>query len=176
MSQDYTERDLHLFCRGDIRTDGWESEWKKDFRRRMAEEAAKPRPIVTAVHIQARRIRSKTGEARSFSGPPCTLCGKRMRDDAKAPIHERCGRIRPKCVCGKTLILGWPHPVCGTCYRAAEREKALAGKRICAEPGCGKILQANNSYPKCREHSLKLRNARNAQRNREKLKALREAA
>jgi hypothetical protein len=40
MSQDYTERELHLFCRGDIRTDGWKSEWRKEMERRQAEEAA----------------------------------------------------------------------------------------------------------------------------------------
>ena len=45
MSQDYTERDLHRFVMGEIRTDGWKSEWRKDFERRNAEAHAKPKPL-----------------------------------------------------------------------------------------------------------------------------------
>lgn len=176
MSQDYSEKDLHLFVRGELRTDGWKSDWRKEFERRHAEDAAKPRPIVRATQIAKRRIRSKDGISRAFSGAPCMACGRPMRADVAGPVHERCARLRPKCPCGKTLKINWPHSICGTCYRAAERERMLAGKRVCAEAGCGRILQKNNTYPKCRKHADKLRNARNAQRKREAKMAMKEAA
>ena len=45
--------DLHKFILGELRTDGWKSQWRKDLKRRMQEEAYKP--IVKAEQIKARQ-------------------------------------------------------------------------------------------------------------------------
>lgn len=55
MTRHWTEKDFHLFLRNELRTDGWESEWQKDLKRRMQEEAYRPRPIVKAEQIKARQ-------------------------------------------------------------------------------------------------------------------------
>lgn len=48
--------ELHLFLRGELRTDGWMSDWRRELERRRAEEEAKP--IVTAPQIKQRQIKA----------------------------------------------------------------------------------------------------------------------
>lgn len=177
MNQDYSAKDLHRYIMGEIPAMGTpKTEWRITLERRMHEDEQKPRPIVTQPQIEKRRVRSKDGVSRAFTGAPCTACGRPLRNDAVGTIHERCARKREHCDCGGVLKINWPHPVCGGCIRAAQRETTLVGKRICAEPGCGRILNKNNTLPKCLKHAAKLRAAMNTKRKREKRAEMRLAA
>jgi|SRR6185312_2239634 len=177
MERDYTERDLQRYLRGDIPAMGApKTPWRLDFERRNAEEAQKPREIVTHPQIEKRRMRSKDGVSRACSGPPCTVCGRPTREGTVKGMHERCARKREHCPCGTVLKVTNPYPTCGKCRAKEARLKSLVGKRICTEPGCGRILNKNNTLPKCLRHAAELRSAMNTERKRQQRAHLRMAA
>src|SRR5580698_9853568 len=101
------ERAMRKFVLGEARADGWKSEWRKDFERRMAEDALKPRPIVKRTQIVARQLR--TGPHNSLPRK-CEVCGNGIRKDNKS---GRCGLHRPflqMMTCRGTC----PYTGCGT--------------------------------------------------------------
>lgn len=163
MRLEFSSQELSLFVRGDLRTDGWKSAWRIDLERRMAEEARNPVP-----KQKPKTKRPIVKEDRAYHRVLCRVCSRPMRAGSKTNIHVRCARKREKCACGRTLKIDWPRPICGRCYRRAERENELAGRRICAEPGCGSILRPDSTSPHCRKHSTEWRRAKLAEYQRKR--------
>lgn len=42
MNQQHDMRDLHRYVKGELYTNGWMSDWRRELIRRSAEEASKP--------------------------------------------------------------------------------------------------------------------------------------
>lgn len=161
---------LHKFVIGELRTDSWKSDWRKEFERRSAEEKHKPAPMVAAPQIKARQRKAVPLAKR------CECCKKIMRAGTASDLCQPCRRRREHCDCGKVLKRTWPHPICALCLKTAEREVRTVHMRKCAEPGCDRILNRNNTLPKCLRHAAELRSAMNTERARQKRRLLRMAA
>src|SRR5438270_14091888 len=106
--------ELHKFIIGDKRTDGWKSPWRIKLERDMAEDAAKPRPIVKAKQIQVRQIERTYADMASRREIVRKSLLKRRTKLKAEGICVDCGKGKAKE--GRTS--------CGLCLKARyERQK-----------------------------------------------------
>jgi hypothetical protein len=121
------------FINGDIRVDGWISEWRRDFEEKMRQEKAKPViklvPVYKPVKVKSRTVYQKLEKA------PCPLCSKKMNKGTLG-LCRGCGRkwaafinqesVRVCKRCPKTLQ---GSAIRGLCSQHSELERKRDWKR-----------------------------------------------
>lgn len=161
----YYQLELHKFIIGDLRTDGFKSDWRREQEKRRAEEMGK-RIFVTAPQIKERQKRrapfSLAGQACRMkrASRKCEVCETEIRHNNKTGRccrHKRPG-IKPaaqkyKCgACDKPMrktVFG----VCKPCFTRYRRRIEQHHDR-CAECGC--IIRKNTKFGLCVKHSKPL--------------------
>lgn len=146
----FYKREIHLFCIGELRTDGWKSGWRQELERRCAEE--KPSRI-TAPQIQVRQKRAEgcNPNPRYQAAVPtkfCDGCGKGLRKSTVGTKCQPCLRARPKCACGRTVSIVSDGDQCKECLRRDNRKPCAI---------CPALLNAGNAYGLCKAHYEKYR-------------------
>lgn len=151
-------KEYHKFVMGEIRTDGWVSDWRLQQERRRTEEMGQ-RQFVKSPQIKDVRVYVP----KNSTPRECTVCGSGIRQSNKT---GRCGKhkifIQPKpnqrAVCPYT---GCPNLLNhkntnGICkqhffkFRARIRQQIV---RACADPGCNALLNPKTRFDKCRAHA-----------------------
>lgn len=155
----YYGAEIHKFILGELRTDEWKSDWRREQERRRVEEMGK-RQFVAAVIAPQIKVRRE----RKPKAAPKT---KRLRSNAWRE-NDRLRRAEWRTAglcqdCGREPMLG--RHCCVTC--ATRRRSYYAKKagiqlnteailgRTCKE--CGKLLNANNRYGYCGVHYKSMR-------------------
>ena len=151
---------MHEFINGEIRTDGWKSEWRREQERRRAEEMGKRffvrMPEIKIVRRQTRKDRPSRARTPGFTrlGVPSGMnnveYGRYRRSQWRA--QGLCGS------CGGETANGLYS--CASClerkasYYCKRMGKPYVMKKV--EPRfckvCEKLLNANNIYGHCRTH------------------------
>lgn len=132
-------RELYQFVIGELRTDGWVSDWRKEQERRRAEDV---RTFVTAPQIKAR-------QERVIIKKFCDGCGKGVKSNTKSGLCHPCSRKRAKCACGRTVYnKGISATQCRECFHRGNR-------KVCAL--CPAMLNASTACGLCKIHYRKYR-------------------
>lgn len=175
------QRDIQLFVKGEIRSDGWISDWRIDLERRRKEDLGK-RKFVTAPQIIARQARTRvtrpTPKPRVKAVPrTCEVCSTVIKTDNKTGrcIHHQSKRIQKvKSLCPRCETPMRAHNkfgICTGCYQKYRRLISQEVIKMCDE--CPAQLRSNNITGKCMKHAYSVhRRTENASR-RAKYKALR---
>lgn len=158
------DRDMHKFVLGEIRVDGWVSDWRRTQEKRRIEEMGQRR-FVSAPQIRARQSRPR-GPHNSLPRK-CEVCGSRIRQDNKS---GRCGSHRiflqppVRSQCPYTGCIGsiTHRNVYGICKKHFSKFRRMLRQteiRVCAEDGCFIALYHNCKLTHCRKHSKAERSA-----------------
>lgn len=159
------DRGLRQYVLGMTRVDGWKSDWRREFERRLKEEAARPRPPLPAPRREPPQIRVRQVRVQSRKRKPnreyfkrvCEVCGTRIRNDNKTGrcIHhklERPQQLKEEHHCGacNKPIRKTEFGVCKPCF-TRYRRRIQQNRPRCTE--CNTIIRSKTKYGLCRTHA-----------------------
>lgn len=177
-------REMHLFVRGELRTDGWISDWKKEQILRRREDVAKPKlvkPVVKVVKISQKQKKYPRQHPNSYYFKrQCSVCDSPIRHDNKTGrcVHHKLERPQPleiayQCGACDKLIRKSEYGVCKKCFTKYRRRIQQQHPR-CAE--CRVIIRMNTKYGLCQEHAKPLHNKHEAAMRKIRRHQLKQAA
>lgn len=146
----------HLFCRGEIRTDGWKSDWRREQERRRIEAIA-PRTVVTAPQIKVRQERKPAAPK-----PPRKPKAKPISNRDHMRRIRQANRAKGLCgSCGEPTQKG--RYSCVKCLEAkakwyARKKGILFAPKIIQTKSCkvcSSLLNSNNRCGLCVKHYRK---------------------
>jgi len=157
--------ELHKFVIGDIRTDGWKSDWRREQERRRAEEMGERKfvrmPEIKIVQKKPRPSRAKTPKNPGFtrSGVPSG-----MSNVESNRYRRRMWRSQGLCGgCGTAPALNSLYS-CGSCLERKARDWSRKSGKPYVEKkergfckDCQKLLKSSNVYGYCQAHYRKRR-------------------
>lgn len=124
-------RDIQQYAMGELRNDGWKSDWRLDLEQWQAEQKAKPK---SPMPIKAAKVKApKAPKVIRMPKPKpelrsCSLCSNPIRSHNKTLLcaaHYMATRYQMK--------HGEPRK-CNECDRGIYRDNALGLCRICSAP------------------------------------------